>query len=483
MKYYKNKKLEEITKKIVAMMPSMEPFFLGEENIENYSQKINQYDALPVHEERQKFFIGIIRKKIGRLFSTEERKNIRVLEDNKGLSGGVTDHHGILNHPVLFGANIITDYYRMFDRKNNGDILTFATANVPVNDFFHRRGFMINNTKFNLFDKADKNKVIYNLDKHKFDFIDRLAKQKKPELQTKKIQEVLSEVEELIGTIDFSGCQSYDDQIIKVNFYLWPLMFDKKIRSRVSNLICLSYDDMVIDYLIHVLKNEQTSFIYQMLFNDDFRQEVLAHFEGRTGAWNKKRGTGTHFFWGLSKNHEHLRLGLIDNKLSCPADNFFIEWSPESIIKALQDKQILPGMLLKFSLLLYYMGLKPYTGYGSAYYLYVLQQDMVEFLKSKHPEEAKNMTGIPMNTVTTIPVVLFRGKNGQVANYYAFDIIKDGGLKSDYFQKINSIPVKNFMIPNLNTIYTYAFNLYGHGEPQDFAITAEDYADIFKGVV
>src|SRR3989344_9123937 len=388
MKNYNIPKLDEIAGKIVDMMPPLDEFFSLDDSIEPYSQKLHNVQAQPTHIKRQKPFLELVRRKIERIFNVKERENIKVLQnDSWGLEAGVMDHHGILNDPMLFGTNIVINYYRMFNRKDFGDIFTFGTGNVPLNDFFHRRGFMIDNQRVNIFKKEDKNKFVFNLPLHEFNFVDLLHKNHLWHHYSKQAQDFLVKAQEIIGNIDISGCRMLGDQIAKINYYLWPLIFEEKIRSNVSNLISLEYDDMVIDYLLHVLTNDKNSFIYKMLLDDQLRNRALVHFEGKTGAWDKIRNKGTHFFWYYNDENNQTRLQLKDGKLQSTDGAVNIDWKLEAIIQKLKERRLLPCMLLKFYLIIFYMGLKPFTGYGSTNYISVMQKDLMEFLGKEFEDE------------------------------------------------------------------------------------------------
>ncbi|OGZ35279.1 MAG: hypothetical protein A3I88_01530 [Candidatus Portnoybacteria bacterium RIFCSPLOWO2_12_FULL_39_9] len=484
MKYYPVKKLDELTSNIVELMPPLESFFLTNDNIKEVSKKLYAYDPVEIYKRRQKYFISLLQQKIKRLFSEGERKTIALFREEKsGLAGGVVDHHGILNHPVLIGVNIVPHFFRMFNRSIHGDILTFATGNVPLNDPFHRRGFMVRDRKVNLFPKNDKNKIVFGLSKYDFKFIESLQRTHQWKFHSSEVQKFLEKVQKLISEIDFSTCETLGDQITKINFHLWPLLFNTEARDGVSKLISIEYDDIVIEYLLYVLNNDPKSFIYQMLFDNDFQEKTLDYFNRKTGAWNSEKDLGTHFFWGISANHEHLRMKLENGKLRSNDNSFAIEWSIDGLSKALRNRRILPGMFLKFSLLLFYMGLKPFAGYGSGNYLAVLQKDMIEFLQDIYPQEVDSIKSITVNNITSVPVLLQRGSDGKIKNYFAFDIMFDGGLPKGYFGKINSVPLKYFMAPNLNAIYDYAFNLYGQGKKADIVAISEDYEPLLREVI
>ena len=481
MKYYPIEKIDNFTRQIVDLMPPLEEFFANEDTIEPYSKNLHNPQTQQVYLERQKVFLELIQTKLHRIFNATERKKIKILEDSsKGLEAGVMDHHGILNDPILFGTNIVINYYRMFDREKNGDMLTFGTGNVPLNDPFHRRGFMIEDKRVILYKKEEKNNLVFQSPVRKIDYIESLKKNHFWHLYSQVAQKCLLETQDMISNIDFSGCEILGDQIVKINFYLWPLFFEQKIRSNVSNLISLEYDDLVIDYLIFVLENTADSFISRMLLDIKFRDRALEHFEGATGAWNKKTGKGSHFFWAI-QNNQQVRLTLADDILKSADGAVKLEWNKQALIEALKRRQILPCMLLKFSLIIFYMGLWPFTGYGSTNYITVMQRQLSDFLETDFPEEVDRIRKMKVNNMTSIPVVL-RKKENLIENYFAFDVIKDGGLPMDYLDKINKVPLKYFLAPRLDQLYEYAFNLYGKGAKSNIKITSDDCQPLFKKV-
>lgn len=483
MKYYPVQKLDEFAKRIISLMPPLEQFFLSDNSILENSKKLYSYNSTEIYKQRQKPFIALIQKKVEDLFSKEELEQIKMPSMNDGLKGGVVDHHGILNHPSLIGVNVVPQFFRMFDRDTNGDILTFATGNIPLNDPFHRRGFMINDCKVNLFPKSDKNKIVYGLKKYDFQIVKSLQLTHQWKFHSLETQKFLQNIQKIIDAIDFSNCNTLGDQITKINFHLWPMLFEPGLREKVSNLISIEYDDIVIEYLLYVLENDKGSFIYRLLFDKNFQTKMAAHFEGKTGAWDEESNRGTQFFWGVDENNEHLRMILNNGKLQSSEGNLVIDWNLESLTDALRNKKILPGMLLKFSLILFYMGIKPFAGYGSGNYLTIMQKDMTEFLKDEYPQEVENINSITVNNITSVPVLLKRGKNHEIESYFAFDIMFNGGLSQTYFDKINSVPLKFFMAPNLNAMYEYAFNLYGNGQKENITATPSDYEPLLNAVV
>ncbi len=244
-----------------------------------------------------------------------------------------------------------------------------------------------------------------------------------------------------------------------------------------ANLISIEYDDVVGEYLIETIEHAPDSFITRMLFDETLCRRVLRYFDGKTGAWNSRRLLGTHFFWGVDQRGQHERLYLEHGRLA--GKTMTVAWEPAALAAALRDKRILPGMFLKFALILFYMGMKPYAGYGSANYLTVLKHDLAEFLADDYATEVELFSDIPTNNITSVPVLLQSMPDGSLSNYHVFDIAAAGGLPLSYWKALDGIPVHYFMAPNLNNMYDYAFNLYGTGPQPPLHVTPADWQDLF----
>ncbi|HRY82860.1 MAG TPA: hypothetical protein P5232_04160 [Candidatus Moranbacteria bacterium] len=474
-KFYSDTKINEIANEVVKYLPSLNSFYKNEETLSEYSKRINFYKPSEIHLKRQFRFKQKIKEKIENLFNINERKEIKInIDDSWGVIGGIVDHHGILDHPWLLAVHLVSNFYKLLHKDKEGDILTFATGNVPLNEPFRRRGFVLNGKKINLFPKSDKDKIVYNLHTYEFDIVKRL-KEESHQWQsfTNQEQFLLEKINNVIKNIDFSSCKTLGDQYTKINYYLWPYLFEEKLRENAARLISIEYDDIVIDYMIYVFENEKDSFVYKMLFENEFRELIIDEFEGINGAWDEEKKVGTHFFWGLDENNEHLRLELKGGFL-IGENEFKLEFTPEAIIGKLKSKKILPGMLLKFSLIIFYMGMKPLAGY-SLEYLTRMKIKMIEILAEYFPEEAELAKNIPLDNMNLISICQGRDSQGKLKELHAFDIFLKGGFSEEYFNKLDSIKFKEYMIPPLLFAYDYGISKYGNiKDKKNFSITEEN---------
>ncbi|NMB48149.1 hypothetical protein GYA13_01735 [Candidatus Kuenenbacteria bacterium] len=295
--FYEDPGLNKIANLVVELMPTLAQFFRSEETLDEYSLRINTYQAPAIHIERQKYLKKLIREKINTLFNNQERPQIDLrIDDNTGLVAGSMDHHGILNHPILTSIHALTNFYKLYNRKEFGDILTFATSNVPFNDPFHKRGIMFHNKKINLFPKKYEHKLMWGMPKYDFDIAGRLKEKHQWHLFSQEEQKFLEDATGELKKIDLKGCRSLGDQMTKINFYLWKKLFPSEDQGKIANLVVIE-DTVFTDYLINLIQREPGNFIYQMIFDKNFRTKALEKFEGIPGAWNDEKELGSQLFW------------------------------------------------------------------------------------------------------------------------------------------------------------------------------------------
>jgi len=275
----------------------------------------------------------------------------------------------------------------------------------------------------------------------------------------------------VIKNIDFSTCKYIGDQFTKINFYLWPYLFEEKLRPDLSNLVSIENDSVVVEYLIHILRNERESYIYKMMFDNSFREKVIAEFSGVPGAWDDERGVGTFFFWGLDENNERRHLRFENDSLVSKDESYKVGFDAESLIPELEAKRIYPGMLLKFSLLLFYIGMKPLAGY-SLEYLTRMKERMIKILKDDFPLEAELVKSVPLDNMNLISICKGRDANGNLKDLHAFDIFYQGGFSAEYMKNLDRIKFKEFMVPFLLFAYGYGLGKYGDSSKKvEFPIT------------
>jgi len=434
-------------------------FVDAEQNLSQNSVSLFDYKFPEIHIERQKEYKKIIIRKIESLFSPEEVNSFN-LGNMNGLFLSIVDHHGILNHPFLFGANVASHFHKLFSKnKKTSSIITLDCSNCPLNDPFHKRGFQFHGRQINIFSKNDKNKLVYSVPLVGFRIMDKIITTKKNILFSKEELDFLRSISDKIDSIDFSKCKRYSDQITKINYHLWPMLFEKFLRKDLIDLIQLEHDEILIEFLFDFFKKEET-FIYKALFDEEFRSIILDKFRGNYSAWDEKRNYGTHFFWHIDKDGVQHRLYLNEEEKLVAANNFSIALEKNAILEGLRQKTIIPGMFLKFSIFVCYLGVIPFGGFGGVNYLSTIKNIWLDVLPEEYKFEKELISKIKTDGLITIPMVYdYDQKNEKILEQYAFDVMYKGGITKEYLEKIDKLRMDELMRPAIEMTYNYYSNL------------------------
>lgn len=442
-----------ILKEIFEYNPSLEAFYKSEENLNDYSRSLYDFEIDSIHLERQQTYKALIQDRINRIFSEEERAKIHLNFEEK-ITAVTADHHGILNHPLLLGGNVVAGYFRIFseNQEDKFDILGLTCGNVPLNEVLNRRGFDLHGKHVNLFPREFKHRLVQTLPKMEFNIIDSVTRSGQESEFTSEELAFLQKLELLIKQIDFNNCKKYSEQITKINFYIWPLIFSPEIRKQMVNLIQLEHDDILIDALCKLLTDGE-NFLHFSLFNKKFRENIIKTFEGVYGAWTSNSEKGAHFFWAL-KEGEQVRLALKGDTLvsTDPEFSYEVKLSAQAIIEALEKGKIIPSILLKFATLTFYCGIKPLGGMGQIGYLTEMRDKWANVLQPDFPAEAEFVK--QFNTTGLINLSLFFEKESdKIIEQSALDLVMAGGATKQYFEGLDKMRYKDFMLPTVPMTY------------------------------
>lgn len=167
---------------------------------------------------------------------------------------------------------------------------------------------------------------------------------------------------------DVLAATSFRDQAAITNFHLWKQIFTAS-NVRMPSLIDLDQEDIVVRLLIkyHLYQN---SVINDILFNPKREPFINDFFEGIFGSFSRKNATGTYLFWARTPGSRHKQqLWRKGNSLISKDGSYSIELHPEVIQRALERRELIPGLLLNFMVISFYYGLKCLGGFNQVNYL------------------------------------------------------------------------------------------------------------------
>lgn len=457
--------IEQEKNKLLSQLKKYVPhlgFLLGiNKSIIDFSRQFNKVREEPVYLERQNLFKDIIKEKIIQLFGRDKYDNLKINLDGYLLSN-IADHHQILNHPTLLPSNIISNVDKFFSKEKADAIVTLSSGDVPPNNFFSKNGFLFHDKKVPLFSNSEREAAAYYLPKRDFNFVERLKDIHRWSEFSQPEQEFLLNEQNNISNLDFSTCNDYCDQITIINNYLWPLLFEEKMRANLPELIYVTQEEIVSKALIKLL--EEDNFISAFFFDPKLRSIILNNFRGNATAWEESSERGTHFFWlkqpdGLNG----LRLYFEDNKLVPSKERYKdlgFEFNKENIISKLKSREIYPNLFIIFTVLNFYAGIKPLTGFGSYVYLNLMKDIWLKtFNEIGYPDEVDHLNNLDIDSVISVQF-FFKKIGDQFIGQSAHDLFADGGIKLEYLKKAVQMNFQQIFSIAMPGVYGYFCNNY-----------------------
>lgn len=442
--------------------PIFRKFFEMDLSLKEYSKGIYSFIHNSVYIKRQEIVKAEILKKFQKIFGQDcpERLNIKFDEQ---LACNIVDHHQILNHPLLISDNVIANIGKFFKAEKPPAIIVISSGDVPPNNYFSRNGFQLHDKKVPLFSNSEREASSCFLPKRDFNFIDRLKKIKWWQQFNNKEQVFLEQEYGKIKNLDFSGGANYNDQISVIVKNTWPYLFAEEIRRTAPELLYITQEELTKNCLLKII--DQENFITETLFNKTFRQKIIDSFRGVVVTWNEAEGKGTHFFWRKHPtDNKSLRLYLEGDKL-VPYDKEFkhleVKLEKPEIIELLKQGQIYPSLFMIFGVLNFYFGLKPLVGQGSIVYLNLMRDRWLKALAdSKYSAEVENIKSYEIDYMIAGLALFFQRFPDKIKTLYAFDIIYNGGVSTEYLTKVVNMKFGDLLAISVPGIYDYISQKY-----------------------
>lgn len=449
----KQKDLDFIKEKIGQYLPLLLDFLGNDQNLADYSRDLYKHKAEKIHIDRQKDLIKIIKDKLSDIFSEEEISRMD-LEFNDGMVSNIVDHHNILNHPILISGLIISSlYYLLHDKTKSLFVLT--CGNVPPNNFFHKKGFTFKDKLFPIFTNKDIHKIICGLPYKKLEFLELARERNLMDDLSDKEKKFLEDYQNLLNKASEGKLNNFVDEITKVNYSIFELMFEEGMRKEVPALVNFNTEYLAAKMFCEL---DKKSFVHKAIFDKDFREAVLKRFDGIWGAWDKQKNLGTHFFWYMLPSGEQAELACDGDYLKTKDEkiDFKVKIEEKELSNLLEKGILVPNLFLSYGIIIFYCGTKPLTGLGSMNYLTDMQNAWTRVLPTRFPEEAELVKKMSMRSLICSPIVTYvRNKKGNIVPEFFADIVFKGGLTKEYLKNLGQMKfgdlMKSSLIENYET--------------------------------
>jgi len=445
--------IEQAIAEVKKRNPKFGAYFEDQTTLLEHSRRVFIHEFQPEFLSRQKVYKKYLSDYINKLFANDDDQPIVKLAED-GIIASSTPHHNIFNYPLIVGGHVAIMLDTFQQREEKGDMIILDTSNVPFNEILHKRGVEFQGRHINLFPKKDKRKVVYAYPKYDLSFIQNLKKSKQYYQLQDKEKDFFIRVDEIVKKIDFSTCDGFADQVVKINYKLWPLMYSEDISQSARRTLNLPHDVVLSEYLVNEFlpkSNSQVNFVYRSLFDNNFRQAVLTKFNGLYGCWDRQNNKGTHFFWYLH-NGEHRSMWLDGDELVAYDRNnevARIPLQPEALAQAIKERKIIAGIFVKFSLVAFWLGVKLLGGPGQTSFSNDIKTTWLEILSSQD----KKLVNSTSTHGLSIAECLYYRANGKLTKAYGMDACFLQILTKEYINNLKKNTVSQVMLPGLALNY------------------------------
>ena len=397
------------------------------------------------------------------------------------------NHHGVdffaqsVQGTLIFGSQ----------RKKNGVSLStipvFACGNIPLNNLTYPRGFLVYSlqkgsafkipSKIPIFPDRLKRKMVSRVESYDYPMVERAIQRihkmaQKGDLSTNISETLLELLTEEYASADILNLDNYSDQAVVLNNRLWRRLFTY---SEVPNLVYLEIEKIVSKVLATDLKNAMSLF-HILLFDPQVLQKLLQCLDGVRVCWRRDNLTrrmldgdprkinantcGTSFFWGVDEQgmrvpllcipegKGHKKLVGLDDK----GNQYDFALSPEVLVDALENGQILPSLFTCYTVLSLARGLVCAGGYYQSEYLPQVQQGVATALGDRNDYRAivQKIRQVPTRTyLSGMQTVMCQSLDHLTVPAGPIEIIAGGGLTPSDMERIKQLSVREAHVASL----------------------------------
>ena len=457
--------------------PILGAFLIDKTTLADHSKQLFTHIFNPVHLQRQKRYKELLHTHIERIFRPDSQKP-RLLIDNPGLMVSTADHHGILNYPPSVSGHLVTMLSTLSERETEGDLLFLDASKIPINEVGHRRGIDFQDKHINLFSKSDKHKLVYNFPKQTLSIIERIRDGKLIAQFSKEELSFLNEIDNILTSIDFSTCENFSEQIVKINFALWPLMFPENIRAQIRIPVTIAHDLILTEYLHQEFFTKQTqedNFVLRSLFDKELRGRVLERFRGIYGCWDEEQNIGTHFFWYIQDGEQYSM--WLNGEYLVSYDENGVElirfpFTPEALAAGLKNKLLIASIYLKFSLISCWMGVKMMGGPNQIQFSTEIKNAWLDLLEG---EEKTLLQTTETKGLSFINGIFNRTSEGVLVKSYFLDVCYRSAIDASYIENLKKVTIQEAQLPTMDINYMHSIPPFER-QPFDFS-----ESDLCKG--
>ncbi len=362
----------------------------GPKKLLDYANEYVDVNLAPALPTRQSELLETVHELTQERFGLEVADSV-VEQLKKYYFVSTADHLGPLTHPFFVNSNLLSAATMLAHSdpalKN---LIVLGCANVSYNNSSFPRGLLFNSFTNGQYElrklaflpsKPDPH-IVYSIGPYGADAIEKIhislnAMLVKHEIGKREHGILHDLIEEIYNRPEILECKDYCDQAAKTNFVLWKKFFQAS-GVTLPNLIHLEKETVVVR-LINKYHLYQDTIINHVLFDPEYEDYINNYFEGIYGSFSRDQARGTYLFWALPKGHrEYVQLWRKGNFLVSKDESYRIELHPEAIKTAMESRELIPNILLKFMVISFYYGLKCLGGFNQVNYLTLMKNNYIK---------------------------------------------------------------------------------------------------------
>lgn len=485
------KDFKKLKKKVLEKRPILKQILnkQGGKNLYEYAKDYISVNLNPPLRKRQNEFIETFKKEVAKRLGDEVATSVaNQLAQYYYVS--TADHHGPICHPFFLNANLMASapYFEYPDPLLQ-NVIVLACANVSLNNSSFPRGLIFNSYakekiqthRLSFLPSNAHSSTVYNFRSYTADEIKKMKALLKEKVNAKDVhpeeaEKINALLDEIYNQPEILQSENFSDQITKTNYKLWQKFFAP---SKVTppNLIYMEQESLVVRLILDHHLYEDTT-ISRIFFYPSYDKILNQYFDGVFGAFSKKNKTGTYLFWGVSKDKNYrVQLWKEGNFLISEDGSFKLELTPDSLKKALEEKQIIPSMMLIFTVLCFYYGLKCLGGFSQVNYLTFMKN---AYLKMQVDKGAYRSIEVCARAQTKelggdLTIAYLGGPNGELVPATGLDLILYGEENTwpELVNESKQITLEEALSPMMPEFYKIIYP-EPEREPDLTKITSED---------
>lgn len=461
----------------------------------NYYRSHARENRNKIIKSRKMESVPVIQEEIRRVLGSRIAETVaKQFKDNDSIS--TVQHHAPIGHPDTLNA-VLESALPYFGSNNpeHQNLLVFACAGVSFNNTKFPKGHLFHSLTEG---RLDTNQLTFFghtvsarpvMHHHGYDYEDIVSM--KNALQQYKRDGLVNDeyfikisalIDELYSPPHPLSVDDYVDQVTITNYWFFKKLF-KNYRKNVPNLVFMSQEKVALALIMkHHIERETP--IYKMMFDETVLDMVEKYFDGIQGAFSKKDEIGTFLFWGFPKHGKYrVQLWRKGNFLEDKEGSFKIELTPETIKRAILNKELIPSVMLSFAVLACYYGFFLGGGHMQTKYLTQMKEAYGKIVSEIGDQESVDaLEGLTTNNfVIPRPTMVYLKSGDKRVPVTGLDMLlySDGGENwQNIIEATKRITMGQIIERMLPGLYR---EVSENPDPELLAITERDI-EVFNGL-